>query len=427
MSVFAIFPTILFILILIIFSGIFSAAETALIGASRARLYVAAKKGNGGAKTVLNLKNNSEKLIGTILLCNNLVNIIAASLATKVFVSFFGDTGVFYASAVMTVLIVIYAEVMPKIYAISNAENLAIFISAFTTHLIKIASPITYLFEKIARITLSLFGIPMSSHIHIKGADDELRGAIDLHQNFSGNINAKAMLHSILDLSDVHVSEIMIHRSDVTMLNADTNIQEIVNQVIASPYTRIPFWQGNTDNIIGILNAKALLRAMHIHQGNIQGLKIQDIISKPWFVPDTSSLQEQLQAFRDRKEHFALVVDEYGAFEGIVTLEDILEEIVGEITDEHDVRIPGVWGQMNGDIFVTGGTTLRDLNRQFNWNLPDEDASTIAGLVLHVARHIPKTGQIFDIQGFRIRVLRRVRNKITLLRITPPFINFNPS
>jgi len=245
-----------------------------------------------------------------------------------------------------------------------------------------------------------------------------LRGAIDLHEGSSESHEEKAMMHSILDLGDVHVDEIMVHRSDVTMIDVDQDPAKIIELVTSSPFTRIPLWEKNTDNIIGILNAKDLLRAIRFYNGNLQAINIKDIVSKPWFIPETTTLHEQLKAFRDRKGHFAIVVDEYGAFIGIVTLEDILEEIVGEISDEHDIQIPGIWGQRNGDIFVTGSTTLRDLNRQFNWALPDMEAATIAGLVLHEARKIPKVGQVFNIEGFRIKIVRRVRNKLTLLRIS---------
>lgn len=411
-------PISLTILFFILLSAIFSASETALIAASKAKLHRLSKKGSNAAKMVMSMRLESEKLIGTILLCNSLANIVSASLATYLFTKFWGETGVWYATALMTFLIVIYAEVMPKIFAISFAESLAIFLAPSISFLIKITSPITFFIEKMARWSLRLMGVKIDPKARITSSEEELRGAIDLHEGSPESRQEKAMMHSILDLGDVHVDEIMVHRSDVTMLDADSDPSTIIEMVTSSPFTRIPLWEENTDNIIGILNAKDLLRAIRFHNGNLQNIKIKEIVNKPWFVPETTTLHEQLQAFRDRKEHFAIVVDEYGAFIGIVTLEDILEEIVGEISDEHDIQIPGIWGQMNGDIFVTGSTTLRDLNRQFDWALPDIEASTIAGLVLHEARKIPKVGQTFNIKGFRIKVIRRVRNKLTLLRIS---------
>jgi Mg2+/Co2+ transporter CorB len=419
MSFLSFLPISLIIFAAIFLSGIFSAAETALIAISKPRLYTLAKRGSKKARLILYLRQNAEKLIGTILLCNNLANIIAASLATQAFIKIFGDQGIFYATSLMSVLIVIYAEVMPKILAMSYAESFAFALSPLIAFLVKMTTPITFLIEIVARRSLILVGVKIDKNARITSSEEELRGAIDLHQGTEGK-EERAMLHSILDLGDVDVGEIMIHRSDVIMINAATPPSQIIEQVIASPYTRIPLWEGNVDNIVGVLNTKALLRAISSYKEAIDHINIVEITHKPWFIPETTSLQEQLQAFRDRKEHFALVVDEYGDFQGIVTLEDILEEIVGEITDEHDIRIPGVWRHKTGELFVRGTTTLRDLNRQFEWNLPDEEASTIAGLILHQARTIPDIGQTFNIQNFRIKIIRRTRNKITLLSITPP-------
>jgi len=285
----------------------------------------------------------------------------------------------------------------------------------------KVFRPLTVAINFIARITLRLFRfhvrVTSTSHATL----DELRGVIDLHHGPGHDVpHERAMLKSILDLGSVQVGEIMVHRKNVTMVDADDPPEVIVDQVLASPFTRIPLFKEDQDNVIGVINAKALLRAVRAQDGQVNNLDITTVASSPWFIPESTDLLEQLQAFRHRREHFSLVVDEYGSIMGIVTLEDILEEIVGEISDEHDVTVKGVRAQEDGSYIVDGNVTIRDLNRQFEWDLPDEEAATIAGLILYEVRLIPEVGQSFMLAGFRFEVLRRHRNQITLLRITPP-------
>lgn len=408
------------ILLLTLISGVFSASETAFVAASKATLHRLSKKGDKKAKLVVKLRGNLERLVSAILLNNIMVNTLATAISTLVFVELFGDAGVIYASAVMTVLIVTYAEVMPKVYAINHAISLSRKLAAFMDWVVSLSHPITLIMDWVARKTLLLFGIRISSQATSINTVEELRGAIDLHISPDEETAAeRAMLHSILDLGDVEVSEIMTHRKHVLMLDASLPIQEILEQVIDCPYTRIPLYQDNPDNIVGILHAKGFLRALSKHEGKLQTLNVIEIASKPWFIPESTTLHEQLQAFRTRKEHFAIVVDEYGSFEGIVTLEDIIEEIVGEISDEHDIPLDGVWIRKDGTITAVGTTTIRDLNRKFEWALPDEEASTIAGLILHESRIIPEPGQTFRVHDFDVKILKRVRNQITLVSLKP--------
>jgi Mg2+/Co2+ transporter CorB len=274
--------------------------------------------------------------------------------------------------------------------------------------------------EALVRWLLKLVGVNVGKDQPVLSAHEELRGAVDLlHREGGVEASDRDMFGGVLDLRELALSDVMIHRTNMITLNADDSPEDVVNAVIASPVTRIPLWRENPENIVGILHVKDLLRALHAVDGDAAKVDIASLMTPPWFVPDTRSVSEQLKAFRRRKTPFALVVDEYGEVEGLVTLEDILEEIVGDITDEHDVAMPGVRRQPDGSVNVDGAVPIRDLNRVMGWNLPDEEATTIAGLVIHEARSIPEVGQSFTFHGFRFRVLRRARNRITALRIQP--------
>jgi Mg2+/Co2+ transporter CorB len=413
------YVTLAIIVLLMTMSAFFSGSETALTAASRPMMHQLEQNGDRRAALVNRLRRKTDRLIGTILLGNNLVNILASALATSVLITMFGETGVAYATILMTLLILIFSEILPKTYAFRNASAAALLVARPISFLVSVLSPFTHAIEVVVQLTLRLMGA--GERHGIGPSMDELRGAIDLHTADEPEIrHERAMLRSILDLAEVQVGEIMIHRKNVAMIDADLPIDELVSQVLASPYTRIPLWRESTDNIVGVIHAKALLRAVREGSGRADGMDVVGMAATPWFVPDSTTLLDQLQAFRRRREHFALVVDEYGSLMGVVTLEDILEEIVGEITDEHDVAVPGVVRQADGSFVVQGTVTIRDLNREFEWGLPDEAASTIAGLVLHEAKRIPEVGQAFMFHGFRFEILRRHRQQIAAIRITPP-------
>ena len=409
------------IVVLLVISAFFSGSETALTAASMPRLHQHAKRGSRRAKIVLDLYARKDRLIGAILLGNNLVNITASALATYVLLLLFGDAGVAYATMAMTLLIVIFAEVLPKTYAIGNADKASLIVAPLIRAVVIVLAPITHTIQLIVRTTVKPFGIELSEEFGIGHREEELRGAIDLHEGPGPDIRQEQqMLRSILDLDDVEVEEIMVHRRNVTLVDIADQPGQIVEQALASPYTRIPLYRDDPDNIVGVLHAKALLRDLHAHEDRVEELDILQLAAKPWFIPETTTLLDQLQAFRTRREHFAIVVDEYGAVMGIVTLEDILEEIVGSIEDEHDVAVPGVRRQPAGSYIISGTATLRDLNRELEWNLPDDNAVTLAGLVLHEARRIPEPGQVFTFYGFRFEILRRQRNQISSVRVKPP-------
>jgi Mg2+/Co2+ transporter CorB len=407
------------IFFLLLLSAFFSGSETALTVASRPLMHQMAQNGNRRAIIVNQLRERTDRLIGSILLGNNLVNILASALATSLMISLFGEAGVVYATFGMTLLVLVFAEIMPKTYAFHHANGLALGLAPVVRLVVRLFSPITNSIQAVVNVTFRVFGADPQAQKGIGPSSEELRGAIELHTGEGEPVQQeRAMLRSILDLSEVEVGEIMIHRKNVSMIDADAPTEAIVAQVLASPYTRIPLWRGEPDNIIGVIHAKALLRAVR-SQSSLDDIDVVALAVKPWFVPDSTTLLDQLQAFRRRREHFALVVDEYGTFMGIVTLEDILEEIVGDIIDEHDIPAPGVVRQPDGSYIVQGSVTIRDLNRRFDWSLPDQDAATIAGLVLHEVRRIPEVGQAFMFYGMRFEILRRHRHQITSIRITP--------
>ena len=411
--------TIIFVLLLL--SAFFSGSETALTAASRPLMHQMESTGNGRAAIVNRLHQKTDRLIGAILLGNNLVNIGASALATSVLITMFGEAGVAYATLSMTLLVLIFAEILPKTYCFRNANTVALWIAPVINVLVSLLSPVTQTMQVVVRGTLRLFGADPHAEEGMGPSSEELRGAIELHTGeHEESQQERAMLRSILDLAEVEVGEIMTHRKNVAMIEADEPPEAIVAQVLASPFTRLPVWRGESDNIVGMINAKALLREVRTREGKLEGLDIAKVAAEPWFVPESTTLLDQLQAFRRRREHFALVVDEYGSLMGIVTLEDILEEIVGDIADELDVDVPGVLRQPDGSFVVKGTVTIRDLNREFEWGLPDEEAATIAGLILHEARRIPEVGQAFSFHGLRFEILKRVRHQITAIRVTPP-------
>jgi len=408
------------VLICLLLSAFFAGSETALTASSRASMTRLEKHGNRRAAIVNRLLAQRERLIGALLLGNNAVNIAASALATCVLLAWFGNAGVVYATALMTVLVVVFAEVLPKTAAFNAPDRLALAVARPMQWVVKLLGPVLMAIEKLVCWILERFGMDVGEEQGVLSAREELRGAVDLlHREGDVETLDRDMFGGVLDLRELAVSDVMIHRTNMITVDADNPPEDIVNAVIGSPVTRLPLWRGNPENIVGILHVKDLLRALHAVDGDAAKVDIASLLTPPWFVPDTRPVAEQLKAFRRRKTPFALVVDEYGEVEGLVTLEDILEEIVGDITDEHDVAIPGVRRQPDGSVNVDGAVSIRDLNRVMDWNLPDEEATTIAGLVIHEARSIPEVGQSFTFHGFRFRVLRRARNRITALRIQP--------
>jgi Mg2+/Co2+ transporter CorB len=412
--------SLLAVLACLVISFFFSGSETALTASSRARMHALAQGGDRDAALVNHLLERRERLIGGILIGNNLVNTAAASLTTGVLLTLFGDAGIVYATVVVSILIIIFSEVLPKTLAINYPDRVALAVVRPLSVVVALFGPVTLAIEKVVGLILLLFGIRLGQTQNVLSASEELRGQVDLMHKEGGVAKVERdMLGGLLDLRELTVEDVMVHRTKMRSINADLSPEEIVREVLASPYTRLPLWREKHENIVGVLHAKDLLRALDAVGGDPNRLAIEAIALDTWFVPDTTSLGDQLKAFLNRKTHFALVVDEYGEVQGLVTLEDILEEIVGDIRDEHDVAVQGVRPQADGSVNVDGSVPIRDLNRAMDWRLPDEEATTIAGLVIHEARMIPDAGQAFTFHGFRFQVLRKARNRITALKITP--------
>ena len=413
--------TIAPIIVLLALSAFFSGSETALTAASRPMMHQLAQSGDQRAKLVNDLREHKDRLISALLLGNNLVNIRASALATSALMLAFGDVGVVYATVVMTFLVLILSEILPKTYAFRNANQAALAVAPAVNILVGVLTPVTTVINVFVGGVLKVFGVEYHAEQVFGSAADELRGAIELHARAGeGAKQEHAILRSVLDLGEVRVGEIMVHRKNVTAIDADLPPEQLVTEVLESPYTRFPLWRDDPDNIIGVLHAKVLLREARARGDDLSGMDVAALSADPWFIPEHALLVDQLEAFRRRREHFALVVDEYGTLMGIVTLEDILEELVGEIDDEHDVSVTGVKARPDGSYLIDGWVTIRDLNREFGWRLPDENAATIAGLVLHESRRIPEVGQKFLFHGFRFEIVRRHRHPIARLRVTPP-------
>jgi Mg2+/Co2+ transporter CorB len=408
------------IIALLALSAFFNLSETALTAASRARMHARCLPAPGRAGLVNRLLRQPEKLIGAVLLGNTLVDILAASLASGLAVLLVGPAGVAYATGVMTVLIVIFSAVLPKTYALAFADRVALLVAPIMRVTIVLLAPMTAAIQVIVRLILKMTPSRLDDAANILAAHEEIRGTIEL-KTIGGGVakGDAAMLGGVLDLKDLQVLDIMVHRTKMQTINIDDPPQKVIEEVLKIQYTRVPIWKDGPENIVGVLHTKDLLAALSSTGWDASKLDVASVAVPPWFVPDTTSVADQLNEFLKRKAQLAMVVDEYGEVQGLITLEDILEEIVGQIADEHDTQDAAVRVQADGSVNVDGNVAVRDLNRQMEWDLPDEEATTIAGLVIHEAQTIPEPGQAFTFYGYRFEILRKSRNKITAIRIRP--------
>ena len=400
------------IFFLLLLSGFFSSSETAITRISDVKIYQWSENKSSRYKRARELMKSREKIIGILLLGNNIVNILASALATSILIGLFGDKGIIYATLIMTALIFIFSEVLPKTYAIREPEKLVLYASPIIKIFTIILSPINFLVQNLVSSILNL------ANKETKNNDwrQNLRGAILLANN-KGDVRKRdrIMLESILDLHEVKVSEIMTHRKNIEGININENIDMIIDLSLKSRFTRLPLWKENADNIIGTLHIKDLLRAKNINNS----IEINEIMQKPQFISENTSLSEQLNNFKKETIQMAFVIDEYGDLQGLITLEDILEEIVGEIFDEFDKQITGPEILEDKSVIVDGAMTIRDLNKLMDWKLEDEEASTIAGLVIDVAQKLPSINETIKIDNFNFTILERQRTRITKINIKP--------
>ena len=401
----------------LLLSALMAAAETALTASSRARLTNMIAQNHSGALRVLKILEDPEKFISVTLLMNNVINIIGPTIVTLYAVKLFGHESAVYSTAIIATLVVIFGEILPKSFAIAKPTEIALIVTPIVSWIVFLATPVIVLIQFFINGIFKIIGFQYKG-IHDEDAmREELRGSIDMsHQSGAVFKDEKDRLGGLLDLRDLDVSDVMMHRKDITMMDVEMPLRELISEILKTPYTRVPLYQDNTENIVGVLHAKDVLRAIIETEQKFDAINIHEIMRKPWFIPETTPVTVQLNKFLSHRNHFAIVVDEYGGLRGLITLEDILEEIVGDIRDEHDIEIPGLRSHPDGSYIVNGKISIRDLNRKTGWKLPDDNYTTIAGLIIHESKTIPEKGQSFLFFGIRFEILERERNQITKIR-----------
>jgi len=405
---------------LICCSAFFSGSETALTSASKGRLKSMSEKGNRGARRALAVTGDPDKLLSGILLGNNFVNILATALATSLFSQLLGDSGVFMATLVMTVLILVFAEILPKTYALTWPESSASVVAAPIRTFITIFAPIVFVARATVRGLLTSLGARMKKIESTQDIQDEVVGRVSL--GVSEGMYSPEDLQRVLGALDIHnrtVENVMQHRSTIEMLNADDPLESIFARCIDATHSRLPVYRGDYENIVKIAHVRDIYRLYYHHKsaGETNPDWVRNL-KDPYFIPETTSLGVQMREFLARHTHFALVVDEYGALQGLVTLEDILEEIVGEIADEYDAAPTEDLLEAGSEEMVVDGTLpVHELNKTMNWDLPEDNANTVAGLVIHQIRYIPSQGESFHLHGHEFIIEERIQNRISRMRI----------
>lgn len=411
------------IAILLVVSAFFAGSETALTAVSRGKMHQLEKDGDRAAANINFLVLDRERLIGALLLGNTFVNILASSLATWLLETNLGPRAVAVATVLMTIVILVFGEVLPKTLAIARTDRFALTVAWPVKQAVAVLGPIVTTVQYIVWKVLGAFGVRQAQEgDEVLPAHEEIRGTVELHHKEGGvEREHRDMIGGILDLRELTVEDMMIHRKNITTVDADLPPEELLDAVMKSGHSRIPLWREQPENIVGVVHIKAIIQAALKNKGSFQNIDVAALATPPWFIPDTTTAEEQLEAFRQRRARFALVVDEYGALQGLVTVEDIFDEIFGDIPDELEAaQRPDVRKQADGSYLVDGKVPVRELNRDLDWNLPVDEATTIAGLVIHEARTIPEVGQRFAFFDFKFEILRRQRNQITALRVTPP-------
>ena len=380
------------LILLVLISGFLSGSETAITATSKARIISKIKKGSKNADYVLKILNNKDSVISSLLLSNNLVNILASSLATAFFYDIFGIKGIFYATLLMTVILVLFAEVLPKTYSINKPTRTALKISPIIYYLNRFLFPFVYLINFIVKLFFKKIETDIS--ITDQQSEEELHGVIDLYKTSNPDYEReKEMLQSILQLNDTTVEEVFTHRKNFYSIDSSLETFKLIDIINNSRFTRIPASDSSKELIF-------------------------EKITKPWFVPETTNLLTQLVEFKKRKEHLAFVVDEYGELLGLITLEDIIEEIVGEIVDEIDSPLDEFYLNNKGVIITNGEKNLKDLYKHFDLDPPEVESITIAGHIMEITKKIPMYGEIINDNFFTYKILSHSRKQISIVEIS---------
>lgn len=404
---------LIIVLLLLIFSALLSCFETSITAVSRAKIHRLASEGNKRAKRLERLLKEREKVVSVMLIGNNIVNIVASAVTTKVLLEMFGEIGLVYATILLTILVIVFGEILPKTYAIKSSEKIVLFFAGAIEFLFRIFSPIVFVVQKFSDLFFK------KTDKKTQEAElEEIRDAVDLKAK-EGSIFKydKDLLDGVLDLSDTEISEIMVHRKDIESININLPIAEIVKRATAGNYTRMPLWSGDKENIVAILNVRKLLKALHFYQGDLEKFELTPATSEPWFTPSSNSLRSQLFAFRKRKKRFALVVDEYGSLAGLVTLEDILEEIVGEIKEQDEESEMNIIKTKSG-YKIAGKTLIRDINKKLEWAVEEgDDAYNLAAFIINNLGRIPDEKESFVISGFYFQILKKRGHDLILVKV----------
>ncbi len=409
--------TLAFVLIPIALAGLLSASETAMTALSLAKIHKLKTSGDKRAIIISALREDKESLISTILLANSIFSILASTVATAALIDIFGSEGVVYATILMTVLIILFAEILPKTYAIAYPEQVALSFAYFLKISVAICRPITKAINFIVVFIIKKLRMHEAGSKGSISPTEEIRGTIEIHHK-QGYVNHgdKYMFDGIFYLSENNVGKVMTHRKNMYSINIDLDVKELISQIQEIGYTRIPIWQNNPDNIVGILNTKHLLHKL-FKEKDINKIKIKDLISEPVFIHENTSLGAQLADFKKCKNRFAIVIDEYGDIQGLITSADILEEVVGSVVhDEYD-KVQEEIVYSNGFYTVKGDLSIRDINRILHWSLPEEEATTIAGFLIHELERIPDVGESFIFNNLNFTILAKESNQLTIIRI----------
>ena len=410
------FIVVSFIAALLGLAALISATETAITATSPGLIQKLKSEGNKKAELLLGLLKIKEKVISTLLIGNSIANTLCTTIATGVFIETFGDDmGTLISSIVMSFTIIVFSEVIPKAIAVAKSEKVALMANPVLLVFLKILQPINIALGYITRGFCFIFRIDLKQKV---SAADEVRGVIEHHLS-EGNVfkDDRDMLGGILDIRNLVIADIIIHRSSIVAINIDTPTDKIIKTVLSSNHTRIPFWEDDHDNIIGIMHVRDLLSNIYDTKSKYTEIDVRSLLSDTVFVPNNSLVTQQLQMFREGQTHLACVVDEYGDLQGIITLEDILEEIVGQIYDEHDTGKSKIKAKSENEFIIDGSLPIRDLNREFNWQIPESDATTLAGFIITKMERLPNQGEFLIEKNLKMIVKKKSENRIKTIQV----------